>query len=171
MMGTRNGLAPRWYSSLGDKKLIVSSLRQLLPDIKPNRRGQPPKHPIKDYLLLIVLKEFKKSPLRGAETDWSEYVCGERIDHSVIHYWERNLPSEYIEQAVRLIGSRLEELIGYEFSVIDATAFSGWHHDTTSVFGLYIMQHMVILLFGLIVRHVHNEAKIDAQKKCIDKIL
>jgi len=80
-------------------------------------------------LLLIVLKESKKSTLRNTETDWSQVICGERVDRSVIHYWEKNLPKETIEQAARIIGSRLEELLGYEFSVIDATSFSDWHQD------------------------------------------
>ena len=127
-MGSMLGMLPRWYSLLGDKKLIVGTLEDVVPDIPPNKRGQPPKHPIKQYLILIVLKESKHAPLRGAETDWSEYVCGERVDHSVIHYWERNLPAEIIEDAIRLVGKKLEELLGYEFSVIDATAFSSWHN-------------------------------------------
>ena len=85
----RHEFAPRRNSSLGDKKLIVESLRKMIPDLKPNRRGQPPRHLIKDYLILIVLKESKNASLRDVETDWSDYVCDEPIDHSVIHYWER----------------------------------------------------------------------------------
>jgi len=131
-MGSRSRLLPRWYSSSGNINLIVDSLRNLLPDIEhKTNRGQPLKHPLKDYLLLIVIKECKKSSLRAAETDWSIYVCGKRVDHSVIHYWEKNLPPEVIEQAVRAIGSELEEMLGYDFSVIDATSFFDWHHGTT----------------------------------------
>jgi len=131
-MGSKNGLLPRWYSSLGNIKLIVQKLRHVIPEIKPNTRGQPPKHPVKDYLVLIVLKEFKKASLRDAETDWSEYICGERVDHSVIHYWERNIPASIIEKAIRKAGKKLEELLGYEFSVIDATSFSDWHKGHNS---------------------------------------
>jgi hypothetical protein len=132
MKGMRSELIPRWYSSLGDKKLILETLRNLLPDIKPNKRGQPPKQPIRDYFLVIVLKESKKGSLRDAETDWSEYVCGRRIDHSVIGYWEKTIPRETIDDCVRKIGSKLEELLGYNFSVIDATTFSDWHMGSTS---------------------------------------
>lgn len=128
-MGTRYGLAPRWNSSLGNKKLIVEKLRKIIPDIRPNKRGQPPKHPIKDYAIVIILKEFKKASLRDAETDWSEYVCGEPIDHSVIHYWEQKLPVNIIEDAVRKAGKELQEFLGYDFSVIDATAFNSWHNS------------------------------------------
>lgn len=131
-MGSRNSLLPRWYSSLGNINVILNSLRKLLSDIKPNSRGQPPKHTLKDYLILIVIKESKRSSLRGAETDWSEVVCSERVDHSVIAYWEQHMPRETIEDAIRIIGSKLDELLSYEFSVIDATAFSNWHQDTQS---------------------------------------
>ena len=128
-MGMRLGLIPRWNSSLGNKKLIVKTLEDVVPDIPSNRRGQPPKHPIKQYLILIVLKESKHASLRDAETDWSEYVCGEHVDHSVIHYWEQKIPVEIIEQSIRNAGKKLQELLGYEFSVIDATAFSSWHNS------------------------------------------
>lgn len=39
MSGSRHKLLPRWYSSSGDKKLIVETLRDLIPEIEPNRRG------------------------------------------------------------------------------------------------------------------------------------
>jgi len=130
-MGSRIRLLPRWYSSLGNMNVIIGSLRELVPDIGcGKRRGRPPKRPVKDYLILIVVRKLKKASLRNAETDWSEYVCEERIDHSVIHYWEKNLRPEVIEQTVRIIGSELEEMLGYDFSVIDATSFSDWHHGT-----------------------------------------
>jgi len=131
-MGSRSKLLPRWYSSLGDINLIRRALRDILPPIPPpNKRGQPPKRPPRDYLSLLVVKEFKRSSLRSAETDWTEAVCGERVDHSVIHYWEKNFPMEVIEQAIRDFGTRLEQLIGYKFSVIDATSFADWHQGKT----------------------------------------
>lgn len=131
-MGSRVELLPRWYSSLGDINFIRRVLRDVLPPIPPpNTRGQPPKRPIRDYLSLIVVKEFKRSSLRSAETDWTEAICGERVDHSVIHYWENHLPREVIEQAIRDFGTRLEQLLGYQFSVIDATAFAAWKQQTT----------------------------------------
>lgn len=131
MSGMRPHLIPRWYSFLGDINLLLPALRELLPEVKrETTRGQPSKHPLKDYLLIIVLKECKKASLRTAETDWSEYVCGRRVDHGVIHYWEKHLPPQIIEDAVRRIGARLDELLGYQFSVIDATSFSNWHWST-----------------------------------------
>lgn len=136
MSGMRSTLIPRWNSILGDKRLIVQSLKDLLPDIRPNRRGQPPKQSIKEYLILVVLKENKIASLRNAEIDWSEYVCGERVDHSVIAYWEKKFPSELIDECVRAIGSKLEELLGYNFSVVDGTSFSNWHNR---LFGFHLL--------------------------------
>ncbi len=116
---------------MGNINVIIGSLRELVPNTGyEKRRGRPPKRSIKDYLILIVIKELKKASLRATETDWSKSVCEERVDHSVIHYWEKNLCTEVVEQAVRIIGSELEEMLGYGFSVIDATSFSDWHHNT-----------------------------------------
>ena len=127
-MGSRAKLLPRWYSSVGDIKLFRRALRDTLPLIPPpNKRGQPPKRPPRDYLSVMVVKECKGSSLRSAETDWTEAIFGERVDHSVLHYWEKNFPREVVEQAIRDFGTRLEQLIGYQFSVIDATSFANWH--------------------------------------------
>lgn len=131
MGGMRLGLIPRWSSILGNIRVIFDFLNELLPDIKPNKWGRPPKQPIKEYLLLMVLKESKRSHLRDAEKDWSEIVYGRLIDHSVIGYWEKNLPTHIIEEAIRVIGSKLDEIVGYDFSIIDATTFSDWHKELT----------------------------------------
>lgn len=127
MSGMSCTLIPRWNSILGDKKIFVEVLRELMPDIeKASKVGRPPNHPIRDYAILIILKEFKKSSLRAGETDWSEYVCGERIDHSVIAYWEKNIDPKILEIVIGIIGNVLEQLLEYEHSVVDATKFSNW---------------------------------------------
>jgi len=82
--------------------------------------------------MLIVAKEFKRSSLRSAETNWSMLVCGERVDHSVIQYWEDHLPPRMIEETIRAAGAALERTLGYEFTMADATAFADWHHETVS---------------------------------------
>ena len=103
--------------------LFLQVLDEVLSGIKieSNKRGRPPKHDRKDYLKLIIIKEWKKRSLRAAEVDYSELVCGERVDHSVIHYEEKVLGKELIEQIIMLIGQRLDVKIGYEFSVMNAT--------------------------------------------------
>ena len=127
MGGSRLRLLPRWNSILGNISVILAALEELLPEIRRKGPGRPPKHGIRDYMMLLVIKESKKSSLRCTETDWSSLVCGEAVDHSVIHYWEKRLPPELINEVVRIVGSQLERQLGYDFTVIDATAFSDWH--------------------------------------------
>lgn len=132
MGGMRNGLIPRWNSILGDKKLIVDVLRDFVPDIeKKSKVGRPTNFPIKDYVLIIVLKEFKNGSLRDGETDWSEHVCSRRIDHSILGYWERTIDPKILEMVVATIGNVLEQLLDYSYSVVDATRFSNWHMAET----------------------------------------
>lgn len=139
-MGSRISLLPRWYSSLGDINLILPVLLGVVPEFyKPGGPGRPPKHNVKMYLCILILKEIKKASLRDAETDWSHLICGERVDHSVLSYWENNIPRQFIKEVVTGIGERLEELLGYEFSVTDATAFADWHRDVT---GFHILNRI-----------------------------
>jgi hypothetical protein len=99
----RNGLIPRWNYILGDINLILRALNELIPELdKPRGPGRPPKHSLKEYLCLLALKELKCSSLRAAETDYSRFVCNDRVDHSVIHYWEKNINKEYMEELVRM---------------------------------------------------------------------
>ena len=128
-MGSRHKLLPRW--NLGNINVILKSLEELIPNIsKPRGPGRPPKHNLKKYICLLVLKELKCASLRNAEIEYSKVVCNERVDHSVIHYWEKNIDKELIKRLVRTIGAKLEDLLGYELSVIDATSFSNWHKNT-----------------------------------------
>ena len=94
------------------------------------RAGRRPKHSMKDYLKLIILKEANRSSLRMAEACYSELVCGMRVDHSVIHYWEKRFGSGLIEELERHLGRRIEELLNYSFSVLDSTKMSTWRGDT-----------------------------------------
>ena len=125
-------MLPRWNTSLNNINLFINALDEVLSgiEIESNKRGRPPKHDRKDYLKLIIIKEWKKRSLRAAETDYSELVCGKRVDHSVIHYEEKVLGKELIERVIMLIGQRLDVKIGYEFSVIDATKFTTWKNKT-----------------------------------------
>jgi len=38
-----------------------------------------------------VVKEFSRSSLRYAEDNYPLFLFGERVDHSVIHYWDKRL--------------------------------------------------------------------------------
>ena len=59
-------------------------------------------------------------------------MCNSRVDHSVIHYWEKNIARDVIEEIIRVFGSLLEELLSYSISIIDATSFANWYNETMS---------------------------------------
>jgi len=120
-------MLPRWNSKLNNLKLFLRKLEVLLSiNFKRNKRGRKPKHSIRSYVKLIVVKEYKNASLRDAECDFSRTVCRSRVDHSVIHYWEKKLPKEVVEKVVRIVAEEIERQLGYNFSVIDSTKFASW---------------------------------------------
>ena len=124
-------MLPRWDTEVYDINNFLDVTDKLLEqtDVSSlkNRRGQPVKSDPKDYLRLVLVKEFKNCALRDAEVDWSFFVCRRRIDHSVIHYWEKKVGREFIENLVRKLGKMLEDTIGYDFSFVDSTLFTTWN--------------------------------------------
>ena len=117
----------RWNTSIYSIKYFLSTIEQLCPEIlqAKQKRGRPPKRSLKEYVALIAVKEEKKASLRRAETDHSEEICGERVDHSVIHYWEKKLEEVYTA-LVRRIGKLLKKQFKPLFKIIDSTKFTTW---------------------------------------------
>ena len=118
-------------------KLFLQYARLFCPKIiKASKRGRPPKHSLADYTILLAVKEEKKASLREAETDYSEASCHERIDHSVIHYWEQKLRAAYVFLVQRIglfLVSKSKEL----FRFMDSTKFSNWHNWTYEFHSLH----------------------------------
>jgi hypothetical protein len=123
-------MLPRWNCVLNNLKLFLRRLEILLSiKFKRSKRDRKPKHSIRSYFKLMIVKEYKNASLRDAECDFSKTVCRNRVDHSVIHYWEKKVSKEIIEKIVRLVAEEVEEQLGYDFSVIDSTKFSSWKKD------------------------------------------
>lgn len=121
----------RWNTIVENINLFIEKVKLVAKKVIPRKtetRGRPPKRKVLSYMLLLITKEFEKKSLRGAETRLSELICKERIDHSVISYWE-NKPdiSNCITKIVDEAGYLLEKELNYNFSVIDATRFSNWY--------------------------------------------
>lgn len=116
----------RWFTEINDIDNFLRVLDKVIDfvEIEENKRGRPPKRDKKDYFRLLIVKEFKKRSLRSTETDYSKLVCKERIDHSVIHYWEKNINRGVIEKIIRLIGKELD--LSYEYTFVDSTEFTSW---------------------------------------------
>ena len=120
MIGMRSQLIPRWNLDLGH---INKCLDEVLSGIRypRNKRGRPYKRKPVEYIKLVVIKEYTTCSLRKAEN-----LLTEKIDHSVIHFWEKKIPKEFIEKLVKQIAKKLN--IGYDFSFIDSTTFSTWRN-------------------------------------------
>ncbi len=128
----------RWDSITENINLFVQIVKKLVrktfPKWKKKGRGRPPKHDPEGYLTLLATKEFDKKSLRGSEARLSEFICNERVDHSVIAYWE-NKPevTSVITKIISLAGAMLEKALSSLFLVVDATRFSSWYINETEI--------------------------------------
>jgi len=120
----------RWNTAVNNLNFVLHEVKRLTKHLirkKKGGRGRPPKHdPIK-YVQTIVVKEFEKQSLRKAEVRITEFVVGERVDHSVISYWE-NKPeiANCLKVVVARAGQLLNKILSPLFSFVDATKFSSW---------------------------------------------
>lgn len=143
----------RWNSILEDLNVFIDTAKGIVEKITSKlkkKRGRPPKRKIKDYLLLIVTKEFDKKSLRGAEKRLSKDICKERIDHSVIAYWE-NKPevAEHMKNIINEIGKELDKRLGWGFSVIDSTKFSNWKINEVEFHVVNRVNHKTVYPVGI----------------------
>lgn len=121
----------RWITEVNDLNFALYELKRLTKKLirkKQGGRGRPPKHNPTKYAQTIVMKEFCEGcSLRKAEVRLSKFVVGERVDHSVIAYWENN---PEIANCLKIIISRagqlLDKLCDKLFTFVDATKFTTW---------------------------------------------
>ena len=80
----------RWCNEVYDLNVAFSIMHRLVQQSKivKGGRGARPKHSPEEYAIILALKEMQDRNLREAEFHLTKYVCKERIDHSVLSYWE-----------------------------------------------------------------------------------
>ena len=126
----------RWCNEIYDINLALAQMREVLQKTKlvKGGRGAKPKREVAMYGLIIALKEYDERTLRGAEAHITRLICKERIDHSVIAYWE-NKPEmlDAITQFVSIAGALLEKCLSSLFTFVDATKFSSWKMDEVNI--------------------------------------
>ncbi len=111
----------RWDTRNYDIKLILKAYDTLDIDLKAINAPIPKIFDLDTIIKALILKEFEGLSLRSAEIRIEE-LLGTRIDHLVLHFWEKSL-SNAIEGIMNMI---LESLtpIEYSTSFIDSTIFT-----------------------------------------------
>jgi len=126
----------RWCNEINSINLAFFQLKRICRKAKflKGGRGCKPKRAIEGYASMLVLKEFDKRTLRSAEEHLSRLVFKERIDHSVLSYWE-NSPKmiRLLQIFVAVAGAMLDKALSSLFSFVDATKFTNWKIEETFV--------------------------------------
>ena len=126
----------RWCNEVNSINLAFFNLKMICrkSNILKGGRGRKPKREIEGYAFLISLKEFDKRTLRGAEEHLSKFVFNERVDHSVIAYWEKNPKMlSLISQFICIAGALLNKALSLLFTFVDSTKFTSWNINEINV--------------------------------------
>ena len=123
-------MLPRWCNEVYDLNVAFSIMHRVVQQSKivKGGRGAKPKRDIEKYALILVLKEMQNRNLRETEGHLTKYVFKERVDHSVISYWEnkKEMPM-IIAQFISIAGAMLQKYLSSEFTFLDSTKFTGWN--------------------------------------------
>jgi hypothetical protein len=126
----------RWCNEINSINLCFFSLKRIARKASylKGGRGRKPKRVIESYAFIIVLKEFDKRTLRGAEEHLTKLVFNERVDHSVISYWENNPKMiRLLQHFIAVAGAMLDKSLSSLSSFVDATKFTSWKIEETFV--------------------------------------
>lgn len=119
----------RWCNEVYDLNVAFSIMHRIVQQSKivKGGRGAKPKRSIVKYALTLVIKEMQNRNLREAEMHLTKYVSGERIDHSVLSYWENKEEMPLIvAKFISIAGAMLQRYLSSEFTFVDFTKFTGW---------------------------------------------
>ena len=111
----------RWDTRNYDIELILTIFDSIDVNIESMNIPKPRIYDIKTIIKALLIKEFEKLSLRAAEVRVKQ-ILGIRIDHTVLHFWEKKL-APYMEEIVNAILRELHKL-EYSESFIDSTIFT-----------------------------------------------
>ena len=126
----------RWCNEIHSINLAFFNLKRICrkAEFLKGGRGRKPKRAIEKYAFALVLKEFDKRTLRSAEEHLSKLIFDERVDHSVLSYWENNPKMiKLLQIFIAVAGALLDKALSSLFSFVDATKFTSWKIEETFV--------------------------------------
>ncbi len=126
----------RWCNEVNSINLCFFQLKRIArkAEFLKRGRGRKPKREIEGYAFALALKEFDKRTLRSAEEHITKFVFNERVDHSVLSYWENNPKMiKLLQEFIAVAGAMLNKFLSSLFSFVDATKFTSWKIEETFV--------------------------------------
>lgn len=109
----------RWDTRNYDVGLILTIFDFI--DIESMNIPKPRKYDVRTIIKALIIKEFEKLSLRSVEVRVKQ-LLGIRIDHTVLHFWEKKL-APYMEEIVNAILEELQKL-DYSETFADSTIFT-----------------------------------------------
>lgn len=111
----------RWDTRVYDIRNLLGVYDALSINFESIDIPSPKVHSLDVIIKALLIKEFEGLSLRSAELRVQE-VLGERIDHAVLHLWEKKLSSQ-IEEILNRVLESLEQH-DYSETFVDSTIFT-----------------------------------------------
>jgi len=111
----------RWDTRVYDIRSLLEVYDALSINLESIDIPSPKVHDLGVIIKALLIKEFEGLSLRSAELRVQE-VLGERIDHAVLHFWEKKLSSQ-IEEILNRVLESLEQQ-DYSETFVDSTIFT-----------------------------------------------
>jgi len=111
----------RWDTRNYDIELVLKVFDFIDIDFDLMNVPKPRRYDIRMIIKALLIKEFEKLTLRTAEVRVKQ-LLGIRIDHTVLHFWEKRL-APYMEEIVNQILKELHKL-EYSETFVDSTIFT-----------------------------------------------
>jgi len=111
----------RWDTRNYDIEVILAIFDSIDVNVESMNIPKPRKYDVRTIIKALIVKEFEKLTLRAAEVRVKQ-LLGIRIDHTVLHFWEKKL-APYVEEIVNQILKELHKL-EYSETFVDSTVFT-----------------------------------------------
>ena len=119
----------RWCNEVCNLNVAFSIMHRIVQQSKivKGGRGRKPSRAVSSYALTLALKEMQDRNLREAEEHLTKYIFKERVDHSVLSYWENKKEMHLIiAKFIAVAGAMLQRFLSSLFTFVDSTKFTGW---------------------------------------------
>ena len=132
------------------RDLCLEIVRQIGLPYQAKKRGRPPNLELEDYAVISIMLAYFDMSLRDMEGEIPLLFEGS-LDHSNVDRWFEKLDDVWVEEAVKLLHSKIQAMFRKGEAIIDSTKITTTQYHETFQVGEMILELLTIKLHLLVV--------------------